>query len=149
METERRSNKKANHGHNVKRFREALGVKQDALAMDLDVSQQTISRLENKKEIDAETLQKLAKALNISPQLIEELEEDPVNVVIENNTFEDGSSNNITGSCDTNNGSTQHYYSGQDVIALCKENASLYERMLAIERERIALLEELLKEKKD
>lgn len=145
METDKRTNRKADHGHNMKRFREAMGIKQDTLARDLNVSQQTISRLEGKKEFDDETLQRVAKALNISPQLIEELEEDPVNVVIENNTFENGSNNNVTGSGDT----TQHYYSGQDVIALCKENASLYERMLAIERERIALLEELLKEKKD
>lgn len=146
METDKRTNRKADHGHNMKRFREAMGIKQDTLARDLNVSQQTISRLEGKKEFDDETLQRVAKALNISPQLIEELEEDPVNVVIENNTFENGSNNNINGD---NNDSNRHYYSGQDVIALCKENASLYERMLAIERERIALLEELLKEKKD
>lgn len=145
METDKRTNRKADHGHNMKRFREAMGIKQDTLARDLNVSQQTISRLEGKKEFDDETLQRVAKALNISPQLIEELEEDPVNVVIENNTFENGSNNNINGD---NNDSNRHY-SGQDVIALCKENASLYERMLAIERERIALLEELLKEKKD
>jgi len=35
----------------------------------------------------------LLKALNVAPELIKELEEDPVTVIIENNTFEKGNNN--------------------------------------------------------
>ena len=46
--------KKIHEGRNVKRFREMLGIKQDALAADLgdDWNQQKISLLEQKETID-------------------------------------------------------------------------------------------------
>ncbi|WP_310586788.1 helix-turn-helix domain-containing protein [Runella salmonicolor] len=44
----------------MKRIREMLGIKQDALALSLGVSQQAISQLEQKEIIDAHTLEKLA-----------------------------------------------------------------------------------------
>ena len=36
----------SHHGRNVKRIREMLGIKQEALAIDLGISQQAISALE-------------------------------------------------------------------------------------------------------
>lgn len=46
--------KKVHQGRNVKRFREMLGVKQEALAFDLgdDWNQKKISLLEQKDEVD-------------------------------------------------------------------------------------------------
>jgi transcriptional regulator with XRE-family HTH domain len=52
-------NKKVHEGRNIKRFREMLGIKQDALAADLgdDWNQQKISLLEQKETIDLPLLQ--------------------------------------------------------------------------------------------
>lgn len=51
-------------GRNLKRFREMLGLKQEALADKLgeDWSQKKISMLENKDVIDADQLEALAKS---------------------------------------------------------------------------------------
>lgn len=62
---------KVHHGRNVKRLREILGIKQEVLADKLELSQQTVSKLENKEEIDEDTLQKIAVALNIPVEAID------------------------------------------------------------------------------
>ena len=50
--------KKIHEGRNIKRFREMLGIKQDALAADLgdDWNQQKVSLLEQKETIDPRTV---------------------------------------------------------------------------------------------
>lgn len=50
--------KTIHEGRNVKRIREILGIKQDALALELGISQQAISALEQKEALDKETLEK-------------------------------------------------------------------------------------------
>ena len=64
--------------------------------------------------------------------------------MIESNTFQTGSSN--VGMVENQRDNIVNHPVDQQV-ALNKEQASLYERMLAIEKEKNALLEELLKEK--
>ena len=64
--------------------------------------------------------------------------------VIESNTFRTGSSN--VGMVENQRDNIVNHPVDQQ-MALNKEQASLYERMLAIEKEKNALLEELLKEK--
>jgi transcriptional regulator with XRE-family HTH domain len=56
--------KKIHEGRNVKRFREMLGIKQDALAADLgdDWNQQKVSLLEQKETIDPALLQQITSA---------------------------------------------------------------------------------------
>ena len=63
-------------GRNVKRIREILGIKQDALAMDLGISQQAISALEQKEALDRDMLEKVAKALKVSPEAIKNFNEE-------------------------------------------------------------------------
>ncbi len=48
------SNEKIHHGRNVKRFREMLGIKQEAFAAELgsDWNQKKVSLLEQKESID-------------------------------------------------------------------------------------------------
>jgi len=55
-------------GRNVKRFREMLGIKQEALADQLggDWSQKKISLLESKEILEAALLDELAKALKVA-----------------------------------------------------------------------------------
>jgi len=52
--------KTIHEGRNVKRIREMLGIKQDALAFDLGLSQQAISQLEQKEALDKDMLEKIA-----------------------------------------------------------------------------------------
>jgi transcriptional regulator with XRE-family HTH domain len=140
METQEKPLKNTHHGHAIKRIRHTLGVKQDALAIDLGISQAQISNYEHKKVIDDDMLEKFAKALNVAPEVIKELEEDPVTIIIENSSVDKGSIvahiNNFN--CD----------SIDKIIEISKEKTALYERMLELEKEKNALLEKLLKERK-
>ena len=62
-------------GRNVKRIREMLGVKQDALAFDLGLSQQAISQLEQKEALDADMLEKIATVLKVPVEAIKNFDE--------------------------------------------------------------------------
>jgi transcriptional regulator with XRE-family HTH domain len=70
--------KKIHEGRNVKRFREMLGIKQDALAAGLgdDWNQQKISLLEQKETIDDAVLQQVAAALKIPAEAIQNFDEE-------------------------------------------------------------------------
>ncbi len=70
--------KKIHEGRNLKRFREMLGIKQDALAADLgdDWNQQKISLLEQKETIDDSVLQQVAAALKIPAEAIQNFDEE-------------------------------------------------------------------------
>ena len=58
---------KVHEGRNVKRFREMLGIKQEALAAGLgeDWTQKKISLLEQKETIEPGILDQVAKILNV------------------------------------------------------------------------------------
>ncbi|MCO6564275.1 MAG: helix-turn-helix transcriptional regulator [Apibacter sp.] len=78
--------KKVHQGRNIKKFREILGSKQEALALDLNVTQASISKLEAREEIEYETLQKIAEILNVPVEAIKNFDEDSaINVIA--NTF--------------------------------------------------------------
>lgn len=134
METLDKKEKNTHHGHAVKRFRHTLGIKQDALALDMGISQAMISTYESKKVIEDDMINKFAKALGVAPQLIKELEEDPVMVIIENNKI------------DNNSGAAYNYIAGDNVINNPIDKiAELFERLLDKEQEKITILEKLLK----
>lgn len=83
---------KIHQGRNIKRFREMLGVKQEALAFDLgeDWNQQKISMLEQKEVIDEALLQEISELLKIPVQAFKNFdEEQAVNII--SNTFNDQS----------------------------------------------------------
>ncbi len=106
-------------GRNVKRFREMLGIKQDALATELgdDWNQQKISLLEQKETIDAPLLQQISAALKIPVEAIQNFdEEQAVNIIA--NTFHDGS---------VANAGTANYHCTFNPI---DKMVDLYERML-------------------
>lgn len=126
MNTDTMPMPKVYQGRNIKRFREILGVKQGALAKELNITQQSISKLEQKEEIDDETLDIVAAFLKIPVEAIKNLGEEPsLNIIV--NTF-NGETGAIVGS------GTHHYYE-------CSFNpidkiVELYERLLAAEREK-------------
>lgn len=81
-------NPRIHQGRNVKRFREMLGIKQDALAFELgeDWNQQKISLLEQKETIDTPLLSQISEALKIPVEAIQNFdEEQAVNII--SNTF--------------------------------------------------------------
>jgi transcriptional regulator with XRE-family HTH domain len=124
-------------GRNVKRIREILGIKQDALAMDLGISQQAISTLEQKEALDRDMLEKVAKALKVSPEAIKNFnEENTINIF--SNTYNDNSS--ILG--------TYNFNPLDKLMEALEENKKLYERLLQSEKEKVALLQQIVNERK-
>jgi len=122
--------KPIHEGRNVKCIREILGIKQDTLAMDLGLSQQSISQLEQKETIDKDLLEKVAKSLGVSPEAIKNFNEQAaINNI--NNTYE-------------NSSVTMFSYQ----FNLIEKIVDLYEALLKAEREKCALLEKLLQERK-
>jgi len=147
METIEPKLKNTHHGHAIKRFRHTLGIKQEALAAEMGLSQALISTYEQRKVLNDDVIERFAKALNVAPELIKELEEDPVTLIIENNTFEEGSIANISNVSEGNNNTITNNPIEQ-ILELSKEKTILYERMLELEKEKSTLLEQMIKEKK-
>jgi len=142
METAEKNTKNTHHGHAIKRFRHTLDLNQYVLAEKMGISQALVSFYEQKKLIEDDMIEKFARALKIDPQLIKELEEDPVTFIIENNTLDKG--NIIVG----NNIENFNPDPIDRIIELTKEKTVLYERMLELEKEKSILLEKILREKK-
>ena len=79
---------KVHQGKNIRRFRDILGIKQEILAVELNMTQQAVSKLEQKEVIDDETLNKVAGVLNIPVEAIKNMtDEGAINIVA--NTFHD------------------------------------------------------------
>ena len=51
MSTEIIPMSKTHHGHSIKRVRDMLGIKQETLAAELNMTQQAFSKLEQKEQI--------------------------------------------------------------------------------------------------
>lgn len=147
METKEQTLKNTHHGHAVKRIRHTLGIKQEVLADMMGTTQARISNSEQKKVLEDEMIDKFAKALNVAPEFIKELEEDPVTFIVENHTFEKDSMANISNFSEGNTNTITNDPIEQ-ILELSKEKTVLYERMLELEKEKSALLEQLLKERK-
>jgi transcriptional regulator with XRE-family HTH domain len=134
--------KKIHEGRNVKRFREMLGIKQDALANELgdDWNQQKISLLEQKETIDPTILQQVSAALKIPVEAIQNFdEEQAVNII--SNTFGDDAFNNSF------NYGTMNFHPVDKIIQLHEERIALYERMLKEKDEMMRRLERLIEGK--
>ncbi|MBN7817358.1 helix-turn-helix domain-containing protein [Algoriphagus pacificus] len=130
---------KIHQGRNVKRFREMLGIKQEALAYELgeDWNQKKISLLEQKEEIEASLLSQIAEALKLPVEAFQNFdEEQAVNII--SNTFQDFKE----GAVAINVNPTFHPI--DKLIQLHEEKIALYERMLKEKDEMMARLEKLI-----
>jgi transcriptional regulator with XRE-family HTH domain len=130
--------KKIHEGRNVKRFREMLGIKQDALAADLgdDWNQQKVSLLEQKETIDPSLLQQISAALKIPAEAIQNFdEEQAVNLI--SCTFSDNAMFN-------NRIEVFNQNPIDKLVQLHQEKIALYERMLKEKDEMMGRLEKLL-----
>lgn len=124
------TNEKIHQGRNVKRFREMLGIKQEALASELgdDWNQKKISLLEQKETIDDNLLEQVAKVLKVPVEAIKNFDEKTAISYI--NTFNDSSKGDFNYHCTFN---------PLDKVI------ELYERMLNDKSEMIEKLEGMLK----
>jgi len=121
-------------GRNIKRFREMLGIKQEALAFELgeDWTQKKVSQLESKEKVEEDILDQVAKILNVSSEAIKTLSDESVV-----NIF----SNNFSDIKDHASGISYNYHPTFNPIDRMVE---LYERMLQQQKEMIDKLEKLL-----
>lgn len=129
---------KRNDGYNAKRIREILGLKQEDLAERLGLSQRSVSKLEATAILKDEQLEAIAKALNVPVEAIKNFSEDKtLNVIV--NTMQDNSTIN-------NYPTINHPI--EKIVQLYDEKVKLYERLLETEKDKVRLLEEVLKERK-
>ncbi|WP_407494660.1 helix-turn-helix domain-containing protein [Elizabethkingia anophelis] len=131
--------KKIHQGRNVKRFREMLGIKQDALAFDLgeDWNQKKISLLEQKEIIEDPLLKKISEALKIPVEAFQNFdEEQTINII--SNTFD-----NCQQPASIFYNSTINPV--EQLIKVHEEKIALYERMLKEKDEMMTKLEEFIK----
>lgn len=133
--------KTIHQGRNVKRFREMLGIKQEALALELgdDWNQRKISLLEQKETIEPELLEQVAKALKVPVEAIK--------------NFTEEAAYNVIGNTVTNNDNVAFFQYNPTINPIDKwlealeENKRLYTALLKEKDEKIALLEKLLDKK--
>ncbi len=129
---------KIHQGRNVKRFREMLGIKQEALALDLgdDWNQKKISLLEQRNVIEDHLLKAISNALRIPVEAFQNFdEEQAINII--SNTFHD-TQGLINYSPTFNNNPIDK------LIQLHEEKIALYERMLKEKDEMMERLEKLI-----
>src|SRR6476469_6679491 len=106
-------------GRKISRIRELRGMKQEALALELGISQQAISKLEQSQKVEEEVLEKIAKALGVTAEGIEKFNEEAVFNII-GNSYHDNSS------------SVQYHCTFNPIdklIEVYEENKRLYEQL--------------------
>lgn len=131
------SAKPSHIGRKISKIRELRGMKQEALAIAIGVSQQTISNIENSEEVDEDVLVKIAEALEVSPEGIKNFSEEAVLNIIGNTYNLDNSSSAFNFGCTFN--------PIEKLIESYEENKKLYERLLQAEKDKVSYLEQLKK----
>ena len=132
--------KQIHQGRNVKRFREMLGIKQDALAADLgdDWNQQKISLLEQKETIEPTILKRVSEIMKLPVEAFQNMTDDQaVNIVANTFSLDNGSIFNA-------HNSNPVFNPVETIIRLHEEKIALYERMLKEKDEMMGRLEKLI-----
>lgn len=129
---------KIHQGRNVKRFREMLGIKQEALAFELgeDWNQKKISLLEQRESIEIPLLQEVSRVLKIPIEAFQNFDEEKaVNII--SNTFGDNS-------IGFQRNENPVFHPIDQILKLHEEKISLYERMLKEKDEMMERLERIV-----
>lgn len=117
-------------GRKISRIRELRGMKQEALAMELGISQQAVSKIEQSENVEDEALEKIAKVLGVNSDAIKNYsDEATINFIA--NTYNDHAA------------SYGHYYNFspiEKIVTLYDEKVALLERLLQAEKEKNELL---------
>lgn len=134
--------RKIHQGRNIKRFREMLGIKQEALAFDLgeEWNQKKISQLEQKETIEDPLLQKISGVLKIPVDAFKNFEEEhAVNIIANTFSLDNGS----LFSARDMHGTSQVFTPVEAILKIHEEKIALYERMLKEKDEILLKLETL------
>tara|TARA_R110002033_G_scaffold70385_4_gene121858 strand:- start:11175 stop:11579 length:405 start_codon:yes stop_codon:yes gene_type:complete len=124
-------------GRNISRIRELRGMKQEALAIAIGISQQSVSNIEGSETVDDEKLKVIADALGVSSEAIKTFsEEAAINYF---NNFNDSSEGTFNNHCTFN--------PLDKLVESYEENKKLYERIIQAEKDKVEYLEKLLSEK--
>jgi transcriptional regulator with XRE-family HTH domain len=122
-------------GRKIARIREIRGMKQETLAEELGISQQSVSSLEKSERIEDDRLERIAEILGVSKEAIENFSEEGVFNYFSN--FYD----NSTGQVYNNN---CVFNPLEKLMEAIEENKKLYERLVQAEKDKVAYLEKLL-----
>lgn len=142
------SDKKIHQGRNIKRFREMLGIKQEALAYDLgeEWNQKRVSLLEQKETIDTDILTQVASIFKVPVEAIENLDDDMAIHIITNTFNIEKNDGSWIGGNGDNNSCPFTINPIKEIRELHQEKIVLYERMLREKDEMIARLDQLIQE---
>ncbi|HEY0895254.1 MAG TPA: helix-turn-helix transcriptional regulator [Sphingobacteriaceae bacterium] len=120
-------------GRKISRLRELRGWKQEALAAELGVSQQAVSKMEQSEKIEEDLLQRISEALKIPVEGIKNFDENSIIQSIQNN-YDHATGTGINVNCTFN--------PLEKLMEAIEENRKLYERLLASEREKVEFLKQ-------
>jgi transcriptional regulator with XRE-family HTH domain len=138
------TNHTIHEGRNIKRFREMLGMKQEALASELgeDWNQKKISLLEAKETVEPGILQQVSKALKIPVEAIQNFDEEQAIHII---------SNTVNNSDNANGNSLFSYYPVINPIEKWMEALEEIKRLngelLKVKDEQIKMLQSVIDKK--
>ena len=123
-------------GRNISRIRELRGMKQEALAIAIGVSQQYVSTIEGSENIDEERLKTIAEVLGVSAEAIKNYSDE--GVINYFNTFNDTTFSSSNGAFSQN---THCSFNPLDKLV------EVYERLVQAEKDKVEYLEKLFKVK--
>ena len=121
-------------GRNLQRIRVYLGMKQEALAADLGVNQQVISKIEKQEEIEEGFLKRIAEVLGISEEVIKDFDVEKTIFNINHHNYKDA---NISEGATT--------YAIVQQINPLEKIVELYERLLKSDQDKIEILKKHMK----
>lgn len=127
-------------GRNISRIRELKGMKQEALAIAIGLSQQTVSNIESSETIDNEKLTEIAKALGVTIEAIENFSEESVFNFF-NNFYDNSSSQGNS----FNQGMYATFNPLDKVVELYERLVQVEKALVQAEKEKVEYLEKLLK----
>jgi len=133
METSEK-NTRMHLGRKISRIRELRGMKQEALAAELGISQQAISKIEQSEEIEDSTLEKIAHILGLKIEALKNFNEDSVFNYF--NNFSDNSVNQ--GPIGSHN--ICNFNPLDKLMDALEANKELYERLLTSEKDKVEIL---------
>ncbi len=135
MDVEIKEKKNRRHvGRNLQKIRVYLGMKQEALAADLGVNQQVISKIEKQEEIEEGFLKRIAEVLGISEEVIKDFDVEKTIFNINHHNYKDA---NISEGATT--------YAIVQQINPLEKIVELYERLLKSEQDKIEILKKYMK----
>jgi transcriptional regulator with XRE-family HTH domain len=119
-------------GRKIGRIRELRGIKQEYLASELGISQQSISKIEQSETVEEDKLQQIAQVLGVTAEAIKNFSEEAVINIISSTLHDNAGS--------VNNNCTLNFNPMDKLLEVIEENKKLYERLLQAEKEKNELL---------